>query len=162
MDDSVIKRLRNVGEAGFVRIVTRYAKQLYPHLRPDQAFAKLYCDDSPEGLAIRRATQIGKPRPPRLAQEIGTPVMDEMGIPVRDAGGRDALDTIQRDSDGDAFETFEDEEREDEGLDELNGLAEKRAAKTGESFAKASFGSEDFREGAAHFVEKRAAAFSGR
>jgi hypothetical protein len=27
---------------------------------------------------------------------------------------------------------------------------------------KASFGSEDFKEGVAHFVEKRAAVFSGR
>ena len=54
------KTLREVGEAGFTKMVEKYAKTVHPTLTKEQAFCKVFLDDSDEGRAIRRAWQISK------------------------------------------------------------------------------------------------------
>ena len=54
------KTLREVGEHGFTRMVERYAKTVHPTLTKEQAFCKVFLEDSDAGRAIRRAHQIAK------------------------------------------------------------------------------------------------------
>ena len=54
------KTLREVGEAGFTKMVEKYAKTVHPDLTREQAFTKVFTDDNDEGRAIRRAWQISK------------------------------------------------------------------------------------------------------
>jgi hypothetical protein len=54
------KTLREVGEAGFTKMVERYAKTVHPTLTREQAFTKVFTADDDEGRAIRRAWQISK------------------------------------------------------------------------------------------------------
>ena len=54
------KTLREVGEAGFTRMVEKYARTVHPELTRERAFTKVFTEDSDEGRAIRRAWQISK------------------------------------------------------------------------------------------------------
>jgi hypothetical protein len=54
------KTLREVGEHGFVKMVTRYGKTVHPTLTGAQAFTKVFTADDDEGRAIRTAWQIAK------------------------------------------------------------------------------------------------------
>jgi len=42
-------------EEDFTRLVTEHAQKLYPSMRPDAAFSKLYCDSGEDGRAFRRS-----------------------------------------------------------------------------------------------------------
>ena len=42
-------------EETFTRLVTEHAQKLYPSMRPDAAFSKLYCDSGEDGRAFRRS-----------------------------------------------------------------------------------------------------------
>jgi hypothetical protein len=57
------KTLRAVGEAGFTKMVEKYAKTVHPTLTKEQAFCKVFLADDDEGAAIRRAWQIAKQVP---------------------------------------------------------------------------------------------------
>ena len=57
---NMTKTLREVGEAGFTKMVEKYAKTVHPTLTREQAFTKVFTEDSDEGRAIRRAYQIAK------------------------------------------------------------------------------------------------------
>ena len=54
------KTLRAVGEAGFTRMIEKYAKTVHPTLTKEQAFTKVFTADDDEGAAIRRAWMISK------------------------------------------------------------------------------------------------------
>jgi hypothetical protein len=54
------KTLRAVGEAGFTRMIEKYAKTVHPTLTKEQAFTKVFLADDDEGRAIRHAWQIAK------------------------------------------------------------------------------------------------------
>ena len=54
------KTLREVGEHGFYEMVRKYAKTVHPTLTKEQAFTKVFTEDSDTGRAIRRAHQIAK------------------------------------------------------------------------------------------------------
>jgi hypothetical protein len=83
------KTLREVGEHGFVKMVTRYAKTVHPTLSREQAFTKVFMADDAEGLAIRKCWQISK-------QGRSAPLDDdEAGDEARDVEG-DALDELRR------------------------------------------------------------------
>jgi hypothetical protein len=81
--DKLLKSLSRMSEAEFTAIVTRYAKGAHPELSESRAFAKVF----ESNVAIRKAWQIAKGSdvsfgPPRLAQAVGTQVMDQMGVPA--------------------------------------------------------------------------------
>jgi hypothetical protein len=57
------KTLREVGEAGFTRMIEKYAKTVHPTLTKEQAFTKVFLADDDEGRAIRRTHQIAKQGP---------------------------------------------------------------------------------------------------
>jgi hypothetical protein len=54
------KPLREVGEAGFTRMIEKYSKTVHPTLTKEQAFTKVFLADDDEGRAIRHAWQIAK------------------------------------------------------------------------------------------------------
>jgi hypothetical protein len=47
-------------EETFTRLATEHAVKLYPDKRPDAAFAKLFSDQSPDGVALRKAHTVIK------------------------------------------------------------------------------------------------------
>jgi hypothetical protein len=57
---NMTKTLREVGEAGFTRMIETYAKTVHPTLTKEQAFCKVFLADDDEGRAIRAAHQIAK------------------------------------------------------------------------------------------------------
>jgi hypothetical protein len=56
----ILKNVRSMGEAEYTRIVTNYAKQQYPELTRERAFAKVFEAPDGEGRAIRTAWLIAK------------------------------------------------------------------------------------------------------
>jgi hypothetical protein len=58
--ERILKNLRSMTEAEFTAIVTRVAKLQHPELSAARAFAKLFEDPGPEGVAIRKCWQIAK------------------------------------------------------------------------------------------------------
>jgi hypothetical protein len=57
---TILKNLRSMGEHQFSKILGDYARQVHPTLPAAVAFAKIFTEDSPEGIAIRRAWLISK------------------------------------------------------------------------------------------------------
>ena len=80
------KTLRSVGEAGFTKMVEKYAKTVHPTLTREQAFTKVFTSDDDEGRAIRRAWQIAK------GQGIPAGALDEPSEDDDEEG--DALDEL--------------------------------------------------------------------
>jgi hypothetical protein len=75
------KTLREVGEAGFTKMIERYAKTVYPELSTPRAFAKVFEEDSAEGRAIRRCWQTSKQgatAEPSNEDEDGDDALDEL------------------------------------------------------------------------------------
>ena len=54
---------RSVDEATFTSLVSEYAQRLYPTLRRDQAFSKLFSADTEEAATIRKAHAVVKNSP---------------------------------------------------------------------------------------------------
>ena len=82
---NMTKTLREVGEAGFTKMIETYAKTVHPTLTREQAFTKVFLADDAEGAAIRRAWQISK------GQGIAAGALDE---PSEDDDEGDALDEL--------------------------------------------------------------------
>jgi hypothetical protein len=78
------KTLRAVGEAGFTRMIEKYAKTVHPTLTKEQAFCKVFLADDAEGAAIRRAWLVSK-------QGIPAGALDE---PTDDDDDENALDEL--------------------------------------------------------------------
>ena len=81
------KTLREVGEAGFTKMVEKYAKTVHPTLTKSRRSRKVFTEDSDEGRAIRRAWQISK------GQGIAAGALDEPSEDDDDEG--DALDELK-------------------------------------------------------------------
>ena len=64
-----------VSETEFTSAVTEYAKRAYPGLQPALAFEKIYCDQSADGEALRRAQAVLRDsawhQAPALTQSVG-------------------------------------------------------------------------------------------
>lgn len=58
--DRMTKNVIAMGEAEYTRIVTDYAKRLYPELSRERAFSKVFTADDAESVAIRKYWQISK------------------------------------------------------------------------------------------------------
>ncbi len=56
----VLRNLKSMGEAEFVRITTDVAKKQFPELTRERAFSKLFTADDSEGRALRAAWRISK------------------------------------------------------------------------------------------------------
>jgi hypothetical protein len=56
----ILKNVQQMGEAEYTRLVTNYAKSLYPTLSEELAFTKVFCGTDAESIAIRAAWQIAK------------------------------------------------------------------------------------------------------
>jgi hypothetical protein len=50
----------SLSEAELTGVITAYGKSIYPDMRPDAAFAKVYTADNEIGIAFRKAVQIAK------------------------------------------------------------------------------------------------------
>ncbi len=59
----ILKNIRNMGEAEYVKIVTKYAKLRHPELTPERAFAKIFLENSEEGRALRTLHGVAKGSP---------------------------------------------------------------------------------------------------
>jgi hypothetical protein len=57
---NMTKTLREVGEHDFTKMIEKYAKTVHPTLTREQAFTKVFTEDSDAGRAIRSAYQIAK------------------------------------------------------------------------------------------------------
>jgi hypothetical protein len=58
--ETIVKNLREVGEAEYTKMVTCYAKTVHPTLTKEQAFCKVFEAPDAEGRAIRSAWVIAK------------------------------------------------------------------------------------------------------
>jgi hypothetical protein len=58
--ETIIKSLRSMGEGGFTKLITSYAKTVHPTLTREQAFTKIFTANDDEGKAIRCAWLISK------------------------------------------------------------------------------------------------------
>ena len=56
----MLKNVRAMGEAEYTKIVSDYAKRLYPDLSREQAFTKVFTADDAESAAIRKFWLIAK------------------------------------------------------------------------------------------------------
>ncbi len=81
----ILKNLRSMGEAEFVKIVTDHARTVHPTLTKEQAFTKVFTAADSEGQAIRRCWLIAK------GQDIASGPLDE---PITDDDDADALDEL--------------------------------------------------------------------
>lgn len=92
---------------------------------PEMGFARIYCADNADGLAMRKAVQLAK-MTVYIGDDVATMSMDREGLPVRYsprliAEGRDALDMG---GDG-GIESDADADDQDDAMDVLNAATEK-------------------------------------
>jgi hypothetical protein len=57
------QRSYGIGESEFVGLVTEHAQKLFPDKTPDSAFAKLFSDNGPDGVLLRKAHAVVKAAP---------------------------------------------------------------------------------------------------
>jgi hypothetical protein len=90
-----VKEISDLGEHGFVKMVTSAAKQQYPQLTREQAFTKLFTEDGPAGEAVRYFRQISKQAPaPDEAWQA------RRAAALRRATRQDPLDDDEADAEG--------------------------------------------------------------